>query len=228
MLTGDSIWEKGGFQIVTPRNGSRSLRRASPEVNFNILYLDYTLARGLISGYKDEAGNVAEFRPDADLTRAQAAVIVYRMANPGSTDTYSDAAAAGIANANKSTLPDVEDGRYYTAAVNWAVANGVVTGYTNDAGEPYAFGPEDKVTREQLATFIGRYMDPKAAAGADVSGFEDSAQMSGYARAGIAYCNANGIMTGIGGTKNFDPRGNASRCQMAKVIAVTDRLRTAE
>ena len=190
------------------------------------LYLDYTLARGLMSGYKDASGNITGFGPDDDLTRADAAVIIYRMANPGSTDTLSDVAAKGVMN--ESGMTDVEDERYYTAAVNWAVKEGVITGYKDDAGNPLnLFGPADKISREQLATIIGRYMDPQGAAGADVSGFDDKDRISGFAHGGVAYCSASGIMTGIGGTKNFDPQGKASRCQMAKVIAVTDRLRSA-
>ena len=62
----------------------------------------------------------------------------------------------------------------------------------------------------------------------DVSGFDDGGSISPYAHHGVAYCNANGVMTGIGGTKTFAPQAIATRCQMAKVIAVTDKLRAAQ
>ena len=187
------------------------------------LYLDYTLAKGLMSGYKDASGKVTGFGPEDQMNRAQAAVIVYRMANPNSTDTYSDAAAKNVKNTTGMT--DVEDGRYYTAAVNWAVKNGVITGYTDKNGKPLGlFGPNDPISREQLATIIGRYMDPEGKAGKDVSNFKDADSISNWAHGGVAYCNANGIMTGIGDSGMFDPQTIATRCQMAKIIAVTDYL----
>ena len=107
--------------------------------------------------------------------------------------------------------------------------NKVITGYTDEDDEPlHLFGPDDKISREQLATIIGRYMDPEETAGKDVSGFDDGGSISPYAHHGVAYCNANGIMTGIGGTKSFAPQATATRCQMAKIVAVTDRLRAAQ
>ena len=192
--------------------------------NTKTLYLDYTLSKGLMSGFKDANGNITGFGPNVEMNRAQAAVIIYRMANPDSTDTYSDAAAKGVRNTTG--MSDVEDERYYTAAVNWAVKNNVITGYTDPAtGKPLGlFGPNDPISREQLATIIGRYMDPEGAAGKDVSNFADAEQISDFAKGGIAYCNKALIMTGLGTSGNFGPSQIATRCQMAKIIAVTDKL----
>ena len=192
--------------------------------NTDTLYLDYTLARGLIGGYRNPSGNVFAFGPNDSLTRAQAAVIVYRMANPDSTDSTSDITAKDIKNT--SGLPDVENGRYYTPAVNWAVANGVITGY-GSPGNYFAFGPEDPVTREQLAAIIARYctgtggMAKPTKAADDL--FKDASSISSWAKEGAAFCHENGIMRGIGDTGRFEPFDFANRAQMAKVIAVTDR-----
>ena len=181
------------------------------------LYLDYTVAKGLMSGYADGS---KRFGPNDSLSRAQAATIVYRMANKDASATTDPSKY----EENKSGLPDVEDKAYYTAAVNWAVEAGVITGYKEgpNAGK---FCPNDPVSREQLAAIIGRLKDPDAKAGDDVSGFKDADSISDFAKAGIAYCNANGIMTGVGTSGNFDPKGLATRAQMSKVVAVADRLK---
>jgi len=191
----------------------------------NTLYLDYALARGLMSGYTKD-GKVVGFGPNAALKRAQTATVLYRMANADITPTTDPAKY----EKNQTGLSDVEDYEYYTAAVNWAYKNGVMTGYTDEAGKPVAFGPDDPINREQIATTIGRWcmseaggkMPKPSKKAADL--YDDAASISGWAQEGAAFCNENGIMTGVGGTKNFDPKANAERCQMAKIIAVTDKL----
>jgi len=185
----------------------------------NTLYLDYTIARGLMSGYTgDRAG---QFGPHDLLGRAQTATILYRLANPDSKATTDPAAYED----NKSGLPDVASKQYYTAAVNWCVREGVITGYKNEAGKYYAFGPDDSVSREQLATMIFRYCTRYAkrdADTADIMSFSDYARISDWARDGVAYCVANNIVGGYtDGSHRFGPQDSAERCQMSKIIAVT-------
>ena len=174
------------------------------------LYLDYTIARGLMSGYT--GARKGQFGPDDDLSRGMAATIIYRMAT-GKTAETTD-------NDVDTPFSDVPRGAWYAAAVKWCAEEGVVTGYAGTT----KFGPDDPITREQLATVIGRYMDPKATSGEDVSQFKDASSISAFAKGGIAYCNAKKVMTGIGDSGNFNPQGLATRCQMSKVIAVTARM----
>ena len=182
------------------------------------LYLDYTLAKGLMSGYKKNGATYA-FGPSDKLTRAQTALILFRIANPGEDDG---------ADENATGLADVKSGMYYTKAVNWAFKNGIVTGYKDTSGRAYAFGPDDPVTREQLATMIARFCGKHAGTpmvGKDVSAFPDGSSIADWAREGAAFCAANGIITGYGGAGGkFGPQDLASRCQMAKIIAVAHRL----
>ena len=115
---------------------------------------------------------------------------------------------------------DVHPNDWYAAAVKWCADNGVVTGYTGTN----KFGPDDMVTREQLAAMIGRYCQKVKgmdSAGKDVSQFKDGASVSEWARDGVAFCASHGIVSGIGSTGNFASQGNATRCQMSKIIAVT-------
>ena len=185
----------------------------------NTLYIDYTIGRGLMSGYTgDRAG---QFGPHDLLSRAQTATILYRLANPDSKATTDPAAYED----NESGLPDVASKQYYTAAVNWCVREGVITGYKNEAGKYYAFGPDDSVSREQLVTMIFRYCTKYAkqpADTADITEFTDYAKINEWARDGVAYCVANNIVGGYtDGSHRFGPQDSAERCQMSKIIAVT-------
>ena len=173
------------------------------------LYIEYAIDHGLMSGYDD-----GRFGPNDNVTRAQAATIIYRMAT-GKTAQTTD-------NNVSTAFTDVPRNAFYTAAVKWCADNNVVTGYGNGK-----FGPDDLVTREQLATMIARYCtDYKKLADnkVDISGFGDYARVSTWARDGLAYCNANKIITGYAGKNQIGPQDTATRCQMAKIIAVTAKL----
>jgi len=152
------------------------------------------------------------------VTRAQAATILYRIANAGKTDTYNP---SDYARSNTTGLPDVETSQYYTAAVNWAQREGVITGY-GTPGHYYAFGPNDNDTREQMATMISRfcvqyYGKPNKASALS---YKDGGSINSWARAGVQYCSAVGIMAGYGTSGIFGPQDNATRCQVGKIVAV--------
>ena len=172
-------------------------------------YLDYVVGRGLMSGYS----GTTLFGPDDTLSRGMAATIIYRMAT-GETARTTD-------NNVGTKFSDVPAGRWYSAAVAWCAEEGVVTGYAGSA----LFGPDDDVTREQLATMICRYCvkaGGQAPGGADLSRFSDERRIAGWAREGVAHCVANGIVSGYSdGSGRFGPQDTATRCQMAKIIAVT-------
>ena len=138
------------------------------------------------------------------------------MAKKATADTTNNYVEAGF--------PDVHPGDWYAAAVRWCSENGIVTGYQDGSGR---FGPNDNVTREQLAAMIFRYCTKVAkmdGAGSDVTRFPDGDKIATWAREAAAFCAANGIITGKGDTGAFDPQGDATRCQMAKIIAVTARM----
>ena len=180
----------------------------------NTLYLDFTLSKGIMQGY---SGSTL-FGPNAFLTRAEGATILYRLANPDSVDTTDP---AHYATENTTGMSDVETGKFYTAAVNWCVKNGVITGFKYDG---YAlFKPYDNITREQIATIVARYCTVYlggAEASADIAGYSDFGRISEWARSGVSYCKAKGVMSGYGGSGAFGPQEQATRAQMSKIIAV--------
>ena len=86
------------------------------------------------------------------------------------------------------------------------------------------FGPENLVTREQLSTMLANYA--RAVAGKDTSGsaadyasMRDAAKVSSWAVGSVGWCFKNKI---VSGTKdgNFNPQGNASRAETAKMVVL--------
>lgn len=185
-------------------------------------YVDYVQANGIMSGYTGgyQAGR---FGPEDRITRAQAATIIYRAANPGSTDT-TDPNAYVTSNAFED-MPGYPV--YYAAAVDWCERNGIITGYTDASGRPTGdFGPDDVLTREQLATMLYRYADWAGCdMTADRSKFEampDHGDATGYAIDALAWCVDEGILSGVNDVW-LEPDGVARRAQMAKMITVLIR-----
>ena len=184
-------------------------------------YLAAVVRMGLMTGYGDPATGrlTGRFGPEDSVTRAQVVTVLYRYANPGSTDTTTGAHAD-----NATSLSDNESGQYYTAAVNWAVRTGVVTGYTAgpDAGR---FVPDREISREELATMVHRFAALEGASdsvpASAYGGAPDAGDVSGWASGHVAWCYAHQVLTGHADTGLLEPQGTATRAQMAKMAVLT-------
>ena len=184
-------------------------------------YLAAVVRMGLMTGYGDPATGrlTGRFGPEDSVTRAQVVTVLYRYANPGSTDTTTGAHAE-----NATSLSDNESGQYYTAAVNWAVRTGVVTGYTAgpDAGR---FVPDREISREELATMVHRFAALEGASDSvpdsAYGGAPDAGDVSGWASEHVAWCYAHQVLTGHADTGLLEPQGTATRAQMAKMAVLT-------
>ena len=100
--------------------------------------------------------------------------------------------------------------------VAWASANGIVTGYSNGS-----FGPDDTITREQMAAILYRYARYKGydlSARTDLSGYTDAGQVSAYATDPMTWAVGSGLITGTSGT-TLSPAGSATRAQAAVILA---------
>ncbi len=142
------------------------------------------------------------FEPDGTITRAMVVTILYRMSG--------EPAVSG-----NSGFSDVPSGRFYSKAVKWGADNGIVKGY-----DAKTFGPEDPVTREQLATFLQRYatymnLDNKPSG--SLSGYTDAGQVSKYATDPMKWAVGHGIITGTTAT-TLSPKANATRAEIATMV----------
>ena len=176
----------------------------------------YARDNGLMSGYADS--NL--FGPADSLTRAQAAMILWRFFDAENANAY-DAASA----VNTTELPDVADGAWYTGAANWAVANGVITGFVDEDGSA-TFAGDKNISREQLCTIVARaaakfcdgaYSEADAAA---LAAMPDAAEVSDWATDAVAWSLAHEVISGVDkdGTRFVTPQDDVDRAQMAQIM----------
>ena len=157
----------------------------------------YACAEGLMNGIAADA-----FAPAMELNRAMAVTVLHRMAGSPEPET-----AAPFA--------DVAADSFCAEAVAWCHGAGIVNGTGSGA-----FTPGRSITREELVTLFYRYalhMGLDAGATADLSGYTDAAQISGYAVDAFRWAVATGLVNGVSGNR-LDPRGTANRAQFAAIV----------
>lgn len=158
----------------------------------------YVYQHGLMTGTSED-----RFSPDVTTSRAMIVTMLYRLEG---SPAVSGAAA----------FPDVSAGQWYADAVAWASANGIVTGYDNGN-----FGPDDTITREQLAVIFHRYAAYKGydkTPAAPLDGYADAAEVSSYAVQAMGWAIGTGLITGTSET-TLSPGGFATRAQAAVILA---------
>jgi hypothetical protein len=113
---------------------------------------------------------------------------------------------------------DIPDGEWYSAAAAWASSAGLSEGYGDGT-----FRPDNNVTRQEFATVLSRYdtffggNGESAGTAAPERSFSDAADVSVWARDGVEWCAANGIIGGKPGNI-FDPAGFATRAESAAML----------
>ena len=143
------------------------------------------------------------FAPDQELTRAMLAVILYAMAGEPE-----------VTAANP--FSDVPAGEWYTDAIIWAAANGIVVGCGDGT-----FRPEMAVTRAQAAVMLCGYAafaGRDVTARADLSAFGDAADIPAWAQAEMQWANAEKLILGRDG-KLLAPNAAATRAEMASILS---------
>ena len=154
--------------------------------------VEYVSDNGLMSGTGD-----AVFSPDMTTSRAMMVTLLYR------------ASGSPVVSAS-SSFTDVADDTWYADAVSWASENAFISGYGDGT-----YGPENPVSREQIAAILWRYAgSPQADAGTD---FSDESDISSYASVAVDWARANGIINGLENNR-FDPQGDATRAQIAVLL----------
>lgn len=159
--------------------------------------VDYAIKNGLMEGVGSNL-----FAPDATTTRAMVVTILYRL--DGEPAVTKDIPFA-----------DVPAGQWYSNAINWAAANGIVDGYGNGK-----FGPDDTITREQMAAILYRYASYKGYSVSDLAnltGYTDAASVSEWASTAMRWAVAEGLIEGTSAT-TLSPSGDSTRAQVATIL----------
>ncbi len=142
------------------------------------------------------------FDPEGTCTRAMAAVVLYRLADPV------------IPSVKPSTFIDLKED-WYKNGIAWAQQKGIVNGVGDNR-----FDPDGLVTREQLVTMLWRYAGSPKVEGDFLKGFPDANQVAAYAKDAFNWAISLKIIAGSDG--KLLPQDNATRSQFAKIISVFD------
>lgn len=160
----------------------------------------FSYEKGLMSGM-----DAAAFAPYANTTRAQIAVIFYRM--EGSPAVEGE-------NSFTDVVRDSGTAWFYDA-VTWAQQNGIMGGYDNSS-----FAPNDPITREQLAAIFYRYAQYKGydttQGGMAIREFDDYESISDYAMGAMAWAVNTGLVKGD--SNLLYPNGTATRAELAALF----------
>ncbi len=145
------------------------------------------------------------FAPQANMTRAMFATVLYRMA--GEPEVTGEI-----------PFTDIGEDMFYEDAVLWAYQNDVIKGIS-----PTAFGSSAFITREQLVTLLYRYTvngGNESSNSADLGVYIDGDKVSEYAKYAMSWAVGAGIIQGndVGGDCYLDPQGSATRAQVATVL----------
>ena len=161
----------------------------------------YCVEEGLMVGMPGDL-----FDPNGSTTRAQIVTVLWRL--EGSPVVDADM-----------TFADVAADEWYTEAIRWAQSVGVVEGYSETV-----FGPNDTVTREQLAVILYRYEQYK---GGGFKGmwmfllnYPDRADVSDWAYEAMCWMTMHKVIDGVpnGDGVKLDPAGGATRAQVATML----------
>jgi hypothetical protein len=160
--------------------------------------ITFVSARGLFGGIGNNL-----FSPNTTMTRAMFAQV---LANIESVD---------LSIYKTSRFTDVAVGAWYAAAVEWAASVGMVSGYGGGL-----FGPEDEITREQMAQMLINYVKYKGYTlpTGTTANFNDESSIASWAYEAVKRVQAAGIVTGKSGNI-YDPQGKASRAEVAAIFA---------
>ena len=170
------------------------------DINRNAWYhtaVHYAIENGIMGG----TGN-GKFEPGIAVTRGMIAQMIYAMEGKPFVPV-------------RKQFDDVAAGMWYTSAVEFVYANKIMGGY-----DEKTFGPEDFVTREQLATLLRGYAQYKGLSVSNtvsINSFNDAARVSEWAVKGMEWAVGDGIIAGRNGNV-LAPQERATRAEVAQML----------
>ena len=201
------------FNVDTPIAFTISAKKVFVDVPNNAWYSE-AVYRANELGYIGGIGGTNMFAPMGNITRADVACVLYRMAGGKITASQED-----LTDENQETISkfsDVDPNAYYAKAVAWTTEMGITRGYGD------TFGSARTITTEEFATMLARYAeicgtDTSVDTDAVLAEVADGDKVSGYARDAVAWAVSEGYVASNGNL--IDPQGTVYRAR-AVVIAV--------
>ena len=143
-----------------------------------------------------------KFEPFAKTDRATIVTVLYRLEGSPEVKT-------------RGAFDDVKAGLWYSDASEWAASNEIVLGYGDDT-----YGPDDVVTRQQMAAIFYRYAKYKGIdvnADMSIGQYRDVEKISGYAYDAMNWTVDTGLINGTS-TYYLDPLEDSNRAQIATIF----------
>ena len=185
--------------VPSQRPDSELPRQRFGDVPQNIWFasgVQFAAEQGLFTGV-----SANEFAPYDPMTRAMLVTVLHRLDGADASGTNS--------------FTDVLNGKWYTNAIAWASANGIVEGLSGNR-----FAPNAPITREQLAAILFRYAKAcgyDVSARAELTAYADAAQVSTWAGDAMRWAVASGLISGRSGAQ-LAPKGEATRAEVAVIL----------
>ena len=201
-----SVVEDGTVYAEIPAGATVKVvenEKSFPDVPEDAWYAD---AVEFAASHELFAGTDKGFEPAAPMTRAMLAAVLYRL---------EDATAKGT-----NPFADVPDGTWYTDAVTWASAEGIV------AGTDKGFEPNANITREQIAAMLYRYAKAiglDMSASAELGAFPDGGDVADWASEAMRWAVGVGLFHG-NADGSLNPKGDATRAEVATLLTAMVKL----
>ena len=162
--------------------------------------IQYVYGEGLMAGTSGST-----FNPEGTTTRGQIVTILWRLSGSPVVNYLMD-------------FDDVDPAAYYGEAIRWATSEGIAGGYGGGV-----FGPNDPITREQLAVMLYRYAqhegyDVSIGEDTNILSYADAFTVSEYAVSALQWACGAGIISGTGDGSTLTPQGETTRAQVATVL----------
>lgn len=159
--------------------------------------IDSLVKTGVINGTSEKT-----FSPGANITRADFTVLLVRALN--------------ITSESSENFTDVSQNAYYADALAAAKGSGIIVGVGDNK-----YNPTAQISRQDIMVIINRALEKTgyklvAADASALSGYNDVADISDYAKNAVAILVKNGIITGTDGSIN--PKGFANRAEVAVML----------
>lgn len=185
--------------VPSQRPDSELPRQRFGDVPQNIWFatgVQFAAEQGLFTGV-----SANEFAPYDPMTRAMLVTVLHRL--------------DGVDASGTNSFTDVLNGKWYTNAIAWASANGIVEGLSGNR-----FAPNAPIAREQLAAILFRYAKAcgyDVSARAELTAYADAAQVSTWAGDAMRWAVAAGLISGRSGAQ-LAPKGEATRAEVAVIL----------
>ena len=162
--------------------------------------IQYVYGEGLMAGTSGST-----FSPEGTTTRGQIVTILWRLSGSPVVNYLMD-------------FDDVDPAAYYAEAIRWATSEGIAGGYGGGV-----FGPDDPITREQLATMLWRYAqtegyDVSVGEDTNILSYTDAFDVAEYAISAMQWACGAGVINGTGDGSTLTPQGQATRAQAAVML----------